>query len=93
MCGCHVDISCSHLARAAYANDQHNMHVEIIEDQPLEMTSFFRAMHHPKCRGTIAVVDPTGTYFTRIWCVFELYHSLGGTTMMYTYDMVRSART
>ena len=32
----------------------------------------------PSCRGTVLVVDSKGVSWSRMWCVFELFHSLTG---------------
>jgi len=67
----------------AYANNQHKISEEISED--LSQTSFYKAMRLSK--GTVSVIDDNGECFGRIWCIFELYHSLVDIKRRYTYDM------
>ena len=56
----------------AYANRQWDLASDVTHN-PRE-TSFARAMR--LASGTIAIVDADGTYFSRIWCCFEIFMSL-----------------
>jgi len=72
----------------AYANRQGDLGAEI--DVPLMETSFVRALK--LCKGTVSVLDHGGVVFTRVWCIYELYHSLplhrdAHAAKNYTYDM------
>ena len=51
----------------------------------LTETSFYKAMVLAK--GTVSVIDRNGTCWTRIWCIFELYHSVVDINKQgYTWD-------
>lgn len=68
----------------AHANNQHDLTAEISDD--LSQTSFYRAMR--LARGTVSVIDSSAGCFDRIWCVYELYQSLvGSSDTGYTYDL------
>lgn len=53
----------------AHANNQHELGADV-SSLALEMTSFYRALHLAK--GTVSVIDKTGAYFSRVWCVYEM---------------------
>lgn len=44
-----------------------------VPDDPMR-SAVYRAMS--KCTGTVAVLDASGTFFGRVWCVFEVGRSL-----------------
>mmetsp|Transcript_89956 Transcript_89956/g.160104 ORF Transcript_89956/g.160104 Transcript_89956/m.160104 type:complete len:469 (+) Transcript_89956:125-1531(+) len=58
----------------AYANNQHSLGAAVTNN-PTE-SSFYKAL----ClvEGVISVVDAEGMVFTRVWCVFEVFHALMG---------------
>merc|ERR1711865_656455 len=52
----------------------------------LTETSFYKAM--ALARGTLSVVDSNGVCWERIWCIFELYHSVASKPKEdYTWDV------
>mmetsp|Transcript_54871 Transcript_54871/g.117753 ORF Transcript_54871/g.117753 Transcript_54871/m.117753 type:complete len:632 (-) Transcript_54871:42-1937(-) len=55
-----------------FANNQHNL-AEL--SGGLEDTPFVKAIMHPNCVGTVALMDADATTLKRIWCVLELYES------------------
>jgi len=61
----------------AYANNQWKLGKDIPDD-PKE-SGFFKAMKVAN-RRTITILDEGGTVFTRIWCIFELYLTIGVST-------------
>ena len=70
----------------AHANNQHDLASELVTD--LAQTSFARALRSPTTKGAVSVVDSSAGCYGRIWCVYELYRSLVGSSEGYTYDMV-----
>lgn len=56
----------------AYANRQWSLAADVTDDP--SQTSFFRAMR--LSRGTLAIVDARGQYFSRTWCCYEITVSL-----------------
>lgn len=56
----------------AYANRQWSLSSDVTDD-PSE-TSFHNAIRMSK--GTIALLDKDGKYFSRVWCDYEIYVSL-----------------
>lgn len=59
----------------AFAINQHN--IDDLALQDFKQLPFAKAMMHPKCEGTVVVLDEfKATPFTRSWCVFEAYLSV-----------------
>ena len=58
----------------AYANRQWHLSDDVTEDPA--QTSFHKAISISK--GTIALIDRDGKYFSRIWCCYEIFQSLRG---------------
>jgi hypothetical protein len=56
----------------AHANRQWSLYADLAEDP--RASSFHRAMR--LARGTIALIDPDGAYFSRVWCCYEVHVAL-----------------
>lgn len=56
----------------AYANKQWNVTEEVSDDP--ELTSFRRAI--ALSEGTVSILDPRATCYTRVWCCFEIFVTL-----------------
>ena len=68
----------------AYANRQWNLGGDVTEDP--SQSSFHRAIRRSK--GTVAILDSAGTYWSRIWCDYEVYVALEGAhEERYTFDV------
>ena len=67
----------------AYANRQWNLGADVTEDP--SQSSFHRAIKRSK--GTVAILDQAGKYWTRIWCDYEVYVALEGSDAEFTFDV------
>lgn len=68
----------------AYANRQWNLGADVTEDP--SQTSFHKAIRRSK--GTVAILDSAGIYWSRIWCDYEVYVALEGPhEQRYTFDV------
>mmetsp|Transcript_51143 Transcript_51143/g.130136 ORF Transcript_51143/g.130136 Transcript_51143/m.130136 type:complete len:792 (+) Transcript_51143:117-2492(+) len=73
----------------AYANNQWNVHGEVGAD-PAE-SSFHKAMLNAE--GTVSVIDAQAVCYTRVWCCYEVWLSLGLSATRswpFRYDMYMS---
>ena len=57
-------------------------HAYTIPETPLQRfvvmqeSSFYLALTSPGCKGTAMVLDERVLPLTRIWCLFEVYHTI-----------------
>lgn len=73
----------------AYANNQWNIQADMGDDP--STSSFRRAMR--LCKGTVSVLDPGAVCYSRVWCIFEIFISIGDrppSDTDYLYDVYTS---
>lgn len=58
-----------------FSNSQWDVKAELGNGQWQE-SSFYKALQSPRCKGTAMIIDEQVWPLQRIWCLFEVYHTI-----------------
>mmetsp|Transcript_52884 Transcript_52884/g.99086 ORF Transcript_52884/g.99086 Transcript_52884/m.99086 type:complete len:218 (+) Transcript_52884:799-1452(+) len=58
----------------AFSNNQHCIEEELGDGQICE-SSFYQALRHRNCEGTVMVLDESAQPLQRAWCLFEVFQT------------------
>ncbi|CAJ1378356.1 unnamed protein product [Effrenium voratum] len=59
-----------------FSNNQFKVQEELGEDQDYKNSSFYMALEHGQCKGTVMMLDKDVRMLTRSWCLFELLETI-----------------